>query len=74
MVLMLQQEAAQRYTAQPGSKSFGGISVFLQAAYETAPGHRVAARAFTPGPTSSPTCSTSSAGPSPLFSHPQPRL
>jgi 16S rRNA (adenine1518-N6/adenine1519-N6)-dimethyltransferase len=50
MVLMLQQEAAQRYAAQPGSKSFGGISVFLQAAYEIAPGHRVAAGCFYPKP------------------------
>ena len=32
MVLMLQREAAQRYTARPGGKSFGAISVFLQSA------------------------------------------
>jgi 16S rRNA (adenine1518-N6/adenine1519-N6)-dimethyltransferase len=50
LVLMLQQEAAQRYTAAPGTKSFGAISVFLQAAYETAPGHRVAASCFHPRP------------------------
>jgi 16S rRNA (adenine1518-N6/adenine1519-N6)-dimethyltransferase len=50
MVLMLQQEAAQRYAARPGSKSFGGISVFLQAAYDIAPGHRVAAACFYPRP------------------------
>jgi 16S rRNA (adenine1518-N6/adenine1519-N6)-dimethyltransferase len=50
MVLMLQQEAAQRYAAQPGSKSFGAISVFLQAAYDVAPGHRVAASCFYPRP------------------------
>jgi 16S rRNA (adenine1518-N6/adenine1519-N6)-dimethyltransferase len=50
MVLMLQQEAAQRYTAQPGSKSFGAISVFLQGAYEVAPGHKVAAACFFPRP------------------------
>jgi 16S rRNA (adenine1518-N6/adenine1519-N6)-dimethyltransferase len=50
MVLMLQQEAAQRYTAVPGTKSFGAISVFLQAAYDTAPGHRVAATCFFPRP------------------------
>jgi 16S rRNA (adenine1518-N6/adenine1519-N6)-dimethyltransferase len=49
-VLMLQHEAAQRYTAQPGSKAFGGISVFLQAAYDVAPGHRVAASCFYPRP------------------------
>jgi 16S rRNA (adenine1518-N6/adenine1519-N6)-dimethyltransferase len=50
LVLMLQQEAAQRYAAQPGSKSFGAISVFLQAAYEIAPGHKVAAACFFPRP------------------------
>ena len=50
LVLMLQQEAAQRYAAQPGSKSFGAISVFLQAAYEVAPGHKVAAACFFPRP------------------------
>src|SRR5687767_9692962 len=50
MVLMLQQEAAQRYAASPGSKSFGAISVFLQAAYDVAPGHKVAASCFYPKP------------------------
>ena len=50
MVLMLQQEASQRYSAQPGSKSFGAISVFLQAAYNVAPGHKVAASCFFPRP------------------------
>lgn len=50
MVLMLQLEAAQRYSAQPGTKSFGAISVFLQAAYEIAPGHKVSAGCFHPRP------------------------
>jgi 16S rRNA (adenine1518-N6/adenine1519-N6)-dimethyltransferase len=50
MVLMLQQEAARRYTAQPGGKSFGAISVFLQAAYEVERGHKVAADCFYPRP------------------------
>jgi len=50
MVLMLQQEAAQRYAAPPGSKSFGAISIFLQAAYAIAPGHKVAAACFHPRP------------------------
>jgi len=50
MVLMLQQEAAQRYAAAPGSKSFGAISVFLQAAFDVAPGHKVAAACFFPRP------------------------
>lgn len=50
MVLMLQQEAAQRYVAQPGSKTFGAISIFLQAAYAVAPGHKVDASCFFPQP------------------------
>jgi len=50
MVLMLQQEAAQRYAAQPGGKQFGAISVFLQSAYAVAPGHKVDAGCFYPRP------------------------
>jgi len=50
LVLMLQKEAADRYAAQPGSKSFGAISVFLQAAYAIAPGHKVASACFHPRP------------------------
>jgi len=50
MVLMLQQEAAQRYTAKPGSKSFGAISIFLQSAYSVAPGHKVEPGCFFPRP------------------------
>jgi 16S rRNA (adenine1518-N6/adenine1519-N6)-dimethyltransferase len=50
MVLMLQQEAAQRYAASPGSKQFSAISIFLQAAYDIAPGHKVAAACFHPRP------------------------
>jgi 16S rRNA (adenine1518-N6/adenine1519-N6)-dimethyltransferase len=50
MVLMLQQEAAQRYAAQPGGKQFGAISVFLQATYDLAPGHKVDAGCFFPKP------------------------
>ncbi|HEX2101689.1 MAG TPA: rRNA adenine N-6-methyltransferase family protein, partial [Candidatus Synoicihabitans sp.] len=50
MVLMLQQEAAQRYAASPGTKQFGAISIFLQSAYALAPGHKVAAACFHPRP------------------------
>ncbi len=50
LVLMLQQEAAQRYAATPGTKSFGAISIFLQAAYTIEPGHKVAAACFYPKP------------------------
>jgi 16S rRNA (adenine1518-N6/adenine1519-N6)-dimethyltransferase len=50
MVLMLQREAADRYGAVPGTRNFGAISIFLQAAYDTAPGHRVSAACFYPRP------------------------
>jgi 16S rRNA (adenine1518-N6/adenine1519-N6)-dimethyltransferase len=50
LVLMLQLEAAERYAAAPGTKTFGAISVFLQAAYEVAPGHRVSSGCFHPRP------------------------
>ena len=50
MVLMLQQEAAQRYAAAPGGKQFGAISIFLQSAYEFGPGHKVDAACFYPRP------------------------
>lgn len=50
LVLMLQQEAAQRYAARPGGKQFGAISIFLQSAYDIAPGHKVAAACFHPRP------------------------
>ena len=50
MVLMLQREVARRYAASPGTRDFGAISIFLQAAYDVAPGHRVGASCFFPRP------------------------
>ena len=50
LVLMLQLEAAARYGAKPGTKQFGAISIFLQSAYDLAPGHKVAAACFHPRP------------------------
>jgi 16S rRNA (adenine1518-N6/adenine1519-N6)-dimethyltransferase len=50
LVLMLQKEAASRYGASPGSGSFGAISIFLQAAYDIAPGHKVSPACFHPRP------------------------
>jgi 16S rRNA (adenine1518-N6/adenine1519-N6)-dimethyltransferase len=50
MVLMLQSEAAERYMADPGSKSFGAISIFVQCAFERLPGHKVSAACFYPRP------------------------
>lgn len=50
MVLMLQQEAAQRYIAEPGTKQFGAISIFVQSAFLTDRGHKVPATCFYPAP------------------------
>ena len=50
MVLMLQREAGARYTADPGTRSYGAISIFLQASYDFTPGYRVAASCFHPRP------------------------
>ena len=50
MVLMLQLEAAQRYIAQPGSKLFGSISIFVQSVFAPDRGHKVAAGCFYPQP------------------------
>lgn len=50
LVLMLQKEAADRFTAASGSKNYGALSVFLDGAYERAPGHKVPAQCFFPPP------------------------
>ena len=50
MVLMLQKEAGDRYAAPHGGKTFGGISIFLQSAYEVHSKHLVAAQCFHPAP------------------------
>lgn len=50
MVLMLQKEAADRYNAQPKTKNFGAISIFLQSAYEIHSTHTVSASCFHPKP------------------------
>ena len=50
MVLMLQKEAGDRYVAPHGSKTFGGISIFLQSAYEMHSKHLVSAQCFHPAP------------------------
>lgn len=50
MVLMLQLESARRFTAPHGNKSYGAITIFLQAAFATEPGHKVAAACFHPRP------------------------
>lgn len=50
LVLMLQWEAAQRYMAKPGTKQFGSISIFIQSAFDVAPGHKVSGTCFHPRP------------------------
>lgn len=50
MVLMMQKEAADRITAQPGSKAYGAISIFIGAAYDRAGVHHVSRSCFYPVP------------------------
>jgi 16S rRNA (adenine1518-N6/adenine1519-N6)-dimethyltransferase len=50
MVLMLQKEAAERYAAGHGRKTFGAISIFLQSAFVVKSKHLVAAQCFHPAP------------------------
>jgi 16S rRNA (adenine1518-N6/adenine1519-N6)-dimethyltransferase len=50
MVLMLQSEAADRYMAASGTKSFGAISIFVQSAFGRKPGHKVSPACFYPRP------------------------
>ncbi len=50
MVLMLQQETADRYAAGSGSKNFGAITVFLQSAYNLVEKHKVSPNCFYPIP------------------------
>ncbi|QXD32045.1 16S rRNA (adenine(1518)-N(6)/adenine(1519)-N(6))-dimethyltransferase RsmA [Candidatus Pelagisphaera phototrophica] len=50
MTLMLQKEAAQRFVAASGTKQFGSISIFLQAAFEVSQSHNVAGSCFYPKP------------------------
>ncbi len=50
MVLMLQQETADRYTAGPCSKNFGAITVFLRSAYNLVEKHKVSPNCFYPVP------------------------
>jgi 16S rRNA (adenine1518-N6/adenine1519-N6)-dimethyltransferase len=50
MVLMMQKEAADRITAQPGTKAYGAISILIGAAYERAGIHHVSRSCFYPVP------------------------
>jgi 16S rRNA (adenine1518-N6/adenine1519-N6)-dimethyltransferase len=50
MVLMLQREAAARFTAAPGTSDRGAISIFTEAAFERADSHTVSRKCFYPEP------------------------
>ncbi|CAI8307965.1 MAG: Ribosomal RNA small subunit methyltransferase A [Opitutia bacterium UBA7350] len=50
MVLMLQKEAGDRYTASHATKNFGAISIFLQSAYTVTGRHHVSSTCFHPAP------------------------
>lgn len=50
MVLMLQQEVGDRIAAGPGSKTYGSISVLLQAYYDITREFRVSPESFWPKP------------------------
>lgn len=50
MVLMLQQETVDRFSASPGTKQYGAITVFLESAYDISRGHKVARHCFYPVP------------------------
>ena len=50
MVLMVQREAANRYCAVRGSKSYSPISLFLQSAYQLTATHHVSHHCFWPKP------------------------
>ncbi len=50
MTLMLQKEAADRFCASCGSKSFGAISIFLNSAFKKTAEHKVSRHCFYPEP------------------------
>jgi 16S rRNA (adenine1518-N6/adenine1519-N6)-dimethyltransferase len=50
MVLMLQREAAARFTAAPGTAERGAISIFTEAAFSRAGSHPVSRKCFYPEP------------------------
>ena len=50
LCIMVQKEAADRYLAVPGGKSFSAITIFLQSAYDTVGAHAVSRSCFTPKP------------------------
>ena len=74
MVLMLQKEAAERYAATHGRKTFGAISIFLQSAFKSTASTSWLPSAFTPHPRSTPSCSASTGDRMPSASAPPPAI
>lgn len=50
MVLMLQKEAADRYLADAGTKSYGAITIFIKSAYDVVECYKVSKNCFYPVP------------------------
>jgi len=50
LVLMLQQETVDRFSATPGTKQYGAVTIFLESAYRISRGHKVARQCFYPVP------------------------
>jgi 16S rRNA (adenine1518-N6/adenine1519-N6)-dimethyltransferase len=50
MILMLQKEAADRFTCSPGTKAFSSISIPLKCAFDVIEKHDVSAKCFFPEP------------------------
>lgn len=50
MVLMIQKEVAQRFTAKPGTKNYGSLTVYINYYYETEYLFEVSRNCFDPSP------------------------
>jgi len=50
IAVMIQKESADRFRAEPGSKNFGPMSIFLRHAYRVRDAFRVPRRCFYPAP------------------------
>ena len=50
MVLMVQEEVADRFSAQPGTKDYGAVTVYLNYYYEVSKLFKVGRNSFDPAP------------------------
>ncbi|PWU04093.1 MAG: ribosomal RNA small subunit methyltransferase A [Verrucomicrobia bacterium] len=71
MTLMLQKEAADRFCAKEGSKSFGAISIFLSSAFKKSNEHKVSRHCFYPEPNVDSTLLHLEKLPNPFIFHPK---